>query len=439
MRYLILFLITILHFQYATSQCNPSGIPEFSANVLSRSSESDLDQPFIAGEEVFIRISFNTNRDSASRLMHGIIPTFGPGWDYDKIDFNFFNPIFGYHHPEWFDTQEDCPPFTKKDIPSLCTYYDINGNLQLCNFDCEICPCTEGLKAEEILPSGWFYNFNPSSCINGGECILTNSWGPWGVHISHNGELIILDILLTVDTHVDIDSCETRKDLSIGIQEIYDDITGCFSAEESSVSAKLITDEWLIDCTQPPITTTFNKLKFIIYHDENQDGIKNEDEDLISLLTNFELLGDSISGYSEQLKYYLLSGNEYTAVCDTNNFIYNYALTTPASVDISFADGDKEKEVEFGVYMKPTSVNTKEKERGITVFPNPTTTKLSINLPKENYLIKLVNIEGSVIYKNISDTKYHTINTSELTPGIYYLSIYDAEYRLLESQKVVKY
>jgi hypothetical protein len=437
MRFLVPVVFFLLTSFNLFCQCSPSGIPEFTAEIVARSSGNSFDVPFIAGEEVFVRISFNTNRDSTARLLHGLIPTFGPGWDYNKINFTTFHPIFGIHNSSWISMDGNCPPFVKKDIPTLCTYYDINGNLQLCHLECETCPCSEGLKMDDALPSGWFWIFQPTGCNYFGECLLPESYGPWGVDISHNGRVVNLDILLTVVNNSNVDSCELRTDLSIGLQEIYDDITGCFYSVENSVSIKFLSENWIIDCSQPAETNKFKNLKVIIYHDENIDGVRSDDEKLITGLNNFGLVGDSISDYSEVLQYYLLTGTDYKAVCDTNNFMYNFALSTESSIDVDFSDGEQEKTVEFGVYVKPTSVNTKNKW-DIIAFPNPVVSELTIHLPQGKHVLKLTNAEGSIIYEKDEHSIIHSINTNEFASGIYYLSILDENFNLIDIQKVVK-
>ena len=438
MRYLIILLFTYLSYLQTYSQCEPAGIPQFSSEILARSSGNDLNQPFISGEEVFIRISFNTNRDSTGRLMHGLIPSFGPGWDYDKINIDLFQPIFGYHSPEWFSMHEDCPPFVQKDIPTLCTYYDVNGNLQLCNLNCETCPCSVGLKTDDILPSGWFWNFQPASCIYSVYCPLTTSWAPWGVHISHNGRNITLDILLTVDTHSDIDSCEARKDLSIGIQEIYDDITGCWTAEEESVAVKFFTDDWKIDCTQSPTSEKFNKLKVTIYHDENLNGIRDDSEIIFSQIDDYEVIGDSIIEYSEYLHYYLLSGHDYKVRLDIASLQYDYALNTPVEVDVNFSDNTLEQEVEFGLYKIITANETLVRKEEYKAYPNPLKSNLYLEFPSGKHLLKLSTIKGEVIIEELINSENHTMDLSSLPNGIYYLSVYSYELQKSEVQKIIK-
>ena len=93
MRYLIIIIFILLTSPDTYCQCLPHGLPKFSVEIIARSSGNELDEPLIAGEEVFVSISFNTNRDSTGRLLHGLIPTFGPGWNPDKIDFNAFHAV----------------------------------------------------------------------------------------------------------------------------------------------------------------------------------------------------------------------------------------------------------------------------------------------------------------------------------------------------------
>jgi hypothetical protein len=439
MRYLIILLFILFSSFDTFCQCIPHEDLEFQVEIIARSSGNDLDEPFIAGEEVFVSISYDSRIDTNGRIVHGLIPTFGPGWNIDKIDVEAFNPVFGHYPSSWVSIHDDCPPYTKQNIPSLCTYVDVNGNLQLCNLECELCPCSEGLKIDELLPSGWFWNFQSSSCSYTGDCLLPMSWGPWGTYAAFTSSIITLDILLTVSNYSDVDSCDERKDLTIGLQEIYDDVTGCYPAYEDYVTEKLFTESWSIDCSQPPTNNTFNKLKFIIYHDKNLDGVKDDNEVLISYFTNFGLEGDSISGYSELWQYYLLTGNDYKAVCDTNNFPLDYALSTQSIIDVNFNDGVQEKEVEFGVYRKPTSVDNEIRNKEVIAYPNPVTSKLMIELPQGKHLIKLINNQGLIIYQNEVHSNTHSIDTNEFATGLYYLNIYNELGSLLDLQKIIKY
>lgn len=70
----------------------------------------------------------------------------------------------------------------------------------------------------------------------------------------------------------------------------------------------------------------------------------------------------------------------------------------------------------------PLSNKTFEKiEKELTIYPNPTTTELSIKIPKNEQLnsIKIINTEGKEIKKVYSTV----VNVSDLSTGIYFLEI----------------
>ncbi|MBK6362499.1 MAG: hypothetical protein IPF52_03000, partial [Saprospiraceae bacterium] len=109
------------------------------------------------GETVKLCVDFNYDpSETGSDWFHGLVPDFGYGWDLDN-----FNPDNIESVPSgatWFDENDpNCFPRTSRSVPLLCTYRDKYNNLRLCNFKCEVCPCSTGLR-QISTSSGWFWN-----------------------------------------------------------------------------------------------------------------------------------------------------------------------------------------------------------------------------------------------------------------------------------------
>ena len=67
----------------------------------------------------------------------------------------------------------------------------------------------------------------------------------------------------------------------------------------------------------------------------------------------------------------------------------------------------------------------------LTAYPNPATDVLTIDMtsiPEDNYEIKLLDLSGKIIMKDmVSDLTKHNINISDLSQGIYVLSVSNGE------------
>ena len=72
-------------------------------------------------------------------------------------------------------------------------------------------------------------------------------------------------------------------------------------------------------------------------------------------------------------------------------------------------------------------------ENEITVYPNPANTAINITTPTKNTTYTFTNIYGELISKG----KSQHINTSTLANGIYFITLYDEEQNILETEKVV--
>ena len=75
-----------------------------------------------------------------------------------------------------------------------------------------------------------------------------------------------------------------------------------------------------------------------------------------------------------------------------------------------------------------------EAENDVTIFPNPASTEIKINLPsKNNFLIEVINTLGKTIIKTENQNK---IDVSRLSSGIYFIKV--KQENIFYSQKVIK-
>lgn len=102
----------------------------------------------------------------------------------------------------------------------------------------------------------------------------------------------------------------------------------------------------------------------------------------------------------------------------------NYCGTATATVVVK----------DFTVGIEETSANQ------VTVFPNPSTTELTVILHQQikNYQFRLMNILGeiSMVRENVSESSL-TISVEELVSGIYFIEI--TEGNKIYRRKILKY
>ena len=97
-------------------------------------------QNFCPGQDVEVCIAFNYNTaGTGNDWLHGMIPTFGNGWDLEATDFDAINIGGGW---EWVDVDGPCATTSSiYSLPNLCTYME-DDILKLCNTACDPnCPC----------------------------------------------------------------------------------------------------------------------------------------------------------------------------------------------------------------------------------------------------------------------------------------------------------
>ena len=75
----------------------------------------------------------------------------------------------------------------------------------------------------------------------------------------------------------------------------------------------------------------------------------------------------------------------------------------------------------------------------ITIFPNPSTDYININLSSEldinKFYFKIMDVNGNEVLKNTIYYHHSKINISNLSAGLYFLQLYN-ENRLLKTSKI---
>lgn len=175
--------------------------------------------PFYPGQEVEVCWSFNYNSTmSGNDWLHGLIPSFGNGWE---VDYTKMNNVLNDEKWQWFSAEDECyPRVTNASMPNNCTYME-NGVLKICNMVCnDYCPCEESLEPEDRLPSAWFWN---TPACDQGSCPHEEYGVLNGVNIDLTG-----CVNLVVKSFCDTSNEFEGSDLSISIHPTADGTTGCW-------------------------------------------------------------------------------------------------------------------------------------------------------------------------------------------------------------------
>ena len=117
---------------------------------------------------------------------------------------------------------------------------------------------------------------------------------------------------------------------------------------------------------------------------------------------------------------------------ETGNAKYRFVWKVKGEADSVYVD------VEFQITgsCEVQSLN-EDNFSTINIYPNPANEIINIKTDKkDNYRVELVNILGKeVLNKNIQNSDFTTVNTSNFNPGIYFARIYSNN-KLIESRKI---
>lgn len=252
---------------------------EFTATVDGETWDPDgdgIDGPFCPGQEVEVCWEFNYDTTgSGNDWLHGMIPSFGSGWDLESIDFASEN-IGGSW--QWYEQDDaNCPPVLGiYNLPNVCTYEE-DGILKICNTNCNNCPCEGPLLADAPLPGAWFWN---SSACGGPGCPIDEYGIPSGTNVDVN-----VCLTLRVKTFDSAEECEMNKDLNVFIQTTSDAVTGCWGPNETSpciLDPTVSSVGWEIDCDIP--ARVFGPEQTICSGDMLDIQLEVEDGDVVDIV-----------------------------------------------------------------------------------------------------------------------------------------------------------
>ena len=88
---------------------------------------------------------------------------------------------------------------------------------------------------------------------------------------------------------------------------------------------------------------------------------------------------------------------------------------------------------------EPTDLSVIEKEDGkIILYPNPTSDNLNIYIENaDDYdMIKIVNINGELVYEQLVSESLNRVSTANFAKGIYFVQIYSENG--IVTEKIVK-
>ena len=426
--------------------------------VKSRSNGGPLEGPFDPDETISICMNVNayTASNNGCQWFQGIVPVFGNGWDPSSLDSNgqpisatvnadtigeAGNGLYGTATWNWFtnaDYHHTHPTLTIDDL-------DNNGRIDMCNsvyeVDCPYqgitggccTPCWDSLTGT-FLPGGWFaYGIN-GTCITPGPPVGVD----WGDGNSCGGPMGPWQFCFDLKTR-DVPDClgdSTTMDLSLGFFTFADGETGAWLGSESVCAFDV------------PIKFSFKaKCGRITTHDKEYLPPLCADDVFQYLIEE-----SGISRWEWNISPYWAV--PYVTNTGVNGFTIEAPLdnNTDQPVDVTgiligYADdGSNDKVIKqftFKLYDTETcetvsveSTNSSTAvDRQLRVYPVPANESVVLEWPfvlQKNATIKIYNTHGilqETIIVSSADRNQKRINTESLTPGIYYISLGNGDFR----------
>ncbi len=236
---------------------NSSYLFNYEIDVVDRSSSEVLEGPFLPNDTLTVCLFFDYSFANPVYWLHGFIPSFGNGFElinFDSLSTNVRDAI-------WFP---DSTVLTQKYINHFCTYEDVNG-FQLCNLLSESCTECDSLfiNRGSYLPGGWYFN-TESPLL---EC--SNDETPNGsIGISPLVGEVNMCFDIVVNNNPSTHLCLDKKSLSIELQPVTDDMTGCWLSlfYECNMFPKIIENIGEIKRPDPnvSINSTFSDTSMVI-------------------------------------------------------------------------------------------------------------------------------------------------------------------------------
>ena len=128
-----------------------------------------------------------------------------------------------------------------------------------------------------------------------------------------------------------------------------------------------------------------------------------------TVATDFAHVGDKNQGFGI---------GEYTQVLATDNYII------PVWSDCRTNDGDMNIYAAFINKNNPNAVTLTDLNNNVEVYPVPAKDIMTVEMSKPgNYFIKLVDLQGKVVYEGTFNGEEFKLNVNNILPGMYYVVV----------------
>lgn len=124
-------------------------------------------------------------------------------------------------------------------------------------------------------------------------------------------------------------------------------------------------------------------------------------------------------------KVFWISGNTEVATVDSTGLVKGISAGL-ADIKVTTKDGGKLATSVVIVTDSTTSISEINYNNGFTFYPNPVSNKLTIKFDHEvtsGAEIKLIDINGKLIFSNSLQGSNHTLDMDKLLPGIYFIKV----------------
>lgn len=200
---------------YNAANADGTPITTFEVEIIERSI-GDIESPILlGGEELTVQINaVVATDDTGFDWVQGLIPVLGDGWDLQYFYSNEQQIL--NNDMTWIASESECNGTFSDDVASLCVYENEFGELILCNYFTHDCPCDKSVEQGDQLPGG-FFGMTPGGGSCSFDCTPT---GSYGVSREEN---------VTIWLKLRVNPVPIHTDLTIGLQLLSDDISGCWN------------------------------------------------------------------------------------------------------------------------------------------------------------------------------------------------------------------
>ncbi|MBC8486931.1 MAG: T9SS type A sorting domain-containing protein [Bacteroidetes bacterium] len=158
---------------------------------------------------------------------------------------------------------------------------------------------------------------------------------------------------------------------------------------------------------------------------------------IFPLLFLIALFGNSkAQTYSQPAEVISVGGGE-----SSESSYSNFGVIGETFVNRCVSGGDYDGYIGFfgGACDSTTNIRENINNQIISIYPNPTTNKLFIEMQnRQDVIISIFNSLGQIVYTAKIETDNKTINISGLQKGLYFVEIKDLKGNIMLSEKIIK-